>query len=117
MADPFCAGNLLSGNTDIGAAGADKHFNSLVGKLFGTDVTGQKTLPNGGTDFDRLWGAGNMIAAFVCLANVISGNGESGIFIQDTESVVNRVVGNRIGTNRTGTTALRNGCDFRVDHH
>ena len=101
------AGNLISGNDEDGVVIADAST-VLQGNSIGTDVTGTRAVGNlggvavaandvtiGGTEA----GAGNLI----------SGNQFDGIYISGFANAV--ILGNRIGTDVTGTQALGNGTD------
>jgi CSLREA domain-containing protein len=108
------AGNLISGNRFDGVAlfGPETTANKVQGNLIGTDADGTAALPNdagvwigdgalntlvGGTDE----GAGNLI----------SGNAGGGVSINHPETTGTRVLGNYIGTTRSGDAALPNGAD------
>ena len=113
------AGNLISGNggdenpvhlcvglVPDGENGAD---NLVAGNKIGTDLTGTVALPNlngvvlgegdGQHDRRHRLGAGN----------VISGNTGDGVLFEGASD--NAVVGNRIGTDQSGTIALGNQSD------
>ena len=101
--------NLISGNT--GAAGIE--FVSagtavIQGNKIGTDVTGTVALPNrNGISMDL--GFDNLIGGTEPgQGNVISGNDWNGIEIARNESTGNRIEGNLIGTDVTGTLDLGN---------
>ena len=97
--------NILSGNQNSGVyiVGADS--NQVAGNYIGINASGDDTLSNkygililtganqntigGGRSGDR---------------NLISGNRNTGVFIGDADS--NRVIGNFIGTDETGKTAI-----------
>jgi hypothetical protein len=100
------AGNLISGNVDNGMLIAVGCTNTIVaGNRIGTDVTGAKALPNGSRGV-VVSGANTVIGGTTAAAgNVISGNTGDGL---DLESSDNLVQGNFIGTNATGTGALKN---------
>ena len=69
----------------------------------GTDGTGTVDKGNAGSGLQIHSSPNNTIRG-----NVISGNGESGIFIVNFESTGNRVEGNSIGTDFSGINRLRN---------
>ncbi len=97
------AGNLISGNQ--GSAIVTSGTGTTVqGNLIGTDVTGTKKIPN----FTGISANGqNMLIGGVTAGarNVISGNSSDGVNIRGTG---NKVQGNYIGTDITGTLALGN---------
>ena len=109
------AGNLISGNGRVGVWlwDADTIGNQVLGNYIGTDATGMQALGNseagvviGGGASDNVIG-GNSPGA----GNLISGNGEVGIWLEDADTRGNQVLGNTIGTDVTGTSALGNGED------
>jgi hypothetical protein len=74
----------------------------------GTDKTGTVGLGNGNGIMIREGAQGNLIGGTVVDArNVISGNNH-GIVLSDSGTSFNDVLGNRIGTDRTGTLDLGN---------
>ena len=104
------AGNLISGNLQSGLQiGSNSSLNSVLGNTIGADMTGDVAIPNVvygvfiGSASDNTIGGGAPGEG-----NLISGNGDTGIFIQNESSVGNRILGNRIGTNRTGSSPLPN---------
>jgi titin len=113
------ARNLISGNGSFGfgnftgiliAAGATG--NLVQGNYIGTDVTGTKALGNtlGGVviegDFDRTTSDNTIGGTAPGAGNLISGNRGPGVVM--AYATGNRVQGNFIGTDVTGTKALGN---------
>ncbi len=114
------ARNLISGNSGpgilIGAGKDEEGKTKIFNNYIGTDLTGKAPLAN--------LGAGVRIQSGVSQntiggeesnqGNLISGNGEEGILIEDRNpdlTLANTVQGNLIGTDRTGNKALGNGRD------
>jgi parallel beta-helix repeat protein len=109
--------NLISGN-DIGMSisGAGASSNTVSANFIGTDASGKVGLGNivGLSIGDGA--TGNTIGGTKAGArNVISGNSQYGVWITSAGTSVNRVQGNRIGTNAAGTAALGNGDGIHVD--
>jgi hypothetical protein len=106
------AGNLISGN---GAHGIDilnpqSTGNQILGNLIGTDVTGTSALGNLAAGVRiRASASSNVIGGTTSAArNVISANATFGVVLVSGASN-NQIVGNRIGTDAAGTSALSNG--------
>ena len=98
------AGNLISGN-QMGVV-TNTPGAIVQGNLIGTDVTGTKKLPNNGPG---VWtsGTNTQIGGLTLAArNIISGNSGNGVF---SSGAGNKVQGNFIGTDITGTLPLGNG--------
>jgi hypothetical protein len=97
--------NLLAGNTSYGLyIEANSNLNQVKGNYFGTDVTGTQALSN---SYDiRIDGSGNTIGG----TNAGAGNVISGCFIgiYVFSGTGNRIQGNFIGTDATGTQAVGN---------
>jgi CSLREA domain-containing protein len=108
-------GNLISGNR-VGVVIYDDD-NWVVGNRIGTDRTGSVPLGNGiGV---QIFGDNNFVGTGAPGAgNLISGN-EVGVAVE--EGNLNRVLGNRIGTDAGGTAAIPNqvgvaiGLDYDVE--
>ncbi len=103
--------NLLSGNNDNGLliAEASADFNVVVSNTIGTDVTGSADLGNSESGIRIRTGASsNQIGDASGNGNLISGNNQYGIYIESDSSDANMIQGNKIGTDQTGNTALRN---------
>ncbi len=106
------AGNVISGNSGSGLAiyGSDTQ---VEGNLIGTNAAGTAALGNNyGVYMDS--NVGTVIGGTASGAgNVISGNRNDGIEIEDSSSVggANRVEGNFIGTSKNGTGNLGNARD------
>jgi titin len=112
--------NVISGNLGTGVwmhdAGTNK--NVVAGNLIGVNHTATAALPNGqsgvamtaGAQANQIGTSGKEIANGA-ERNIISGNGNMGIFINGTNTNFNFVAGNFIGTDFTGTMALPNAFD------
>jgi hypothetical protein len=103
--------NVISGNTGSGVylttTGAIN--NSVAGNFIGTDATGENAMANSEAGV-YIEVPGNTIGGVASGAgNVISGNGQNGIFIVGTKAINNVVEGNFVGTDALGQTALANG--------
>ncbi|HKI30717.1 MAG TPA: right-handed parallel beta-helix repeat-containing protein [Gemmataceae bacterium] len=96
-------GILLTGTND----------NLIVGNFVGTDITGTAKLGNTTDGVGIFFGAtGNTVGGTASgAANVISGNGINGVDIVSAGTSGNVVLGNRIGTDITGTAQLGNTLD------
>lgn len=99
--------NVISANDGdgVGLVGAGSTANRVQGNFLGTDRTG--TQPAGNVYFGlAIWsGASNNIVS----NNVISANGSAGIRILWSDARLNRIEGNFIGTDVTGSRGLGNG--------
>ncbi|MCL4254064.1 MAG: right-handed parallel beta-helix repeat-containing protein, partial [Anaerolineae bacterium] len=106
------AGNLISGNTELGIyltdVGTDN--NRIIGNFIGVDITGTYAIGNGFSGIGIFGGATNTVVGGVGVSerNLISGNGQFGIAINGEESRGLVVVNNYIGTDYNGTVALPN---------
>jgi titin len=106
------AGNLISSNENNGIelVGGTATGNQVLGNHVGTDVSGTNDLGNGtqgifihqGASDNRVGGTAERAG------NLISGNNGSGVYIEGTETEGNAALGNIIGADGTGTTALGN---------
>jgi large repetitive protein len=100
--------NDISQNSTAGVeiTGAGAAANVVLGDMIGTDGTGQLALGNGiGVLING--GAGNVIGGTTSGAgNVISGNVTAGIELESGSVTATQILGNRIGTNPSGTSAL-----------
>ena len=102
-------GNVISGNTTAGVAitGAGALANWLAGNLIGTDPSGQTALANGigvlASDGSATTIGGTTSGA----GNIISGNLTAGIELSGASVSGVEITGNLIGTDPTGTKALR----------
>lgn len=98
--------NVVSSNRLTGIIlSGESNENAVEGNYVGTDATGTFALGNG------MSGTMIALAAFGNLlqGNLISGNIGAGVGIDDQGSSYNEIVGNRIGTDATGTRAIPNG--------
>lgn len=104
--------NLISGNLlGIWISGLNATGNVVLGNLIGTDISGSASLGNAQHGV-LLEGPNNMVGGTAIPSrNVISGNGQSGVYLNDAYASNNWVCGNYIGTKSNGVTALANGKD------
>jgi len=105
-------GNLISGNRGAGIVihGRGSTGNLVQGNRIGTEHSGKTALGNAGAG---VWISGK--AAFNIVGgagagegNLISGNLNMGINLGEKGTEKNQVLGNRIGTDETGTAAVPN---------
>jgi hypothetical protein len=104
-------GNLISGNTGAGVVIEGVSHNNVWGNAIGTDRTDTARLPNGTHGVHLKMGAqyndvGGELPEY---GNLISGNNNSGVYIEGGDTMINRVGGNTIGLNVTQSAPLYNG--------
>jgi len=107
---PDGAGNLVSGNLDSGVLITNKgaEENRIEGNLIGTDASGTRMVGNDkGVVLKSLANRNVVGGAGGGRGNVISGNLEIGIYIEAAHG--NRILGNYLGPDRTGTGFVRDG--------
>ncbi len=104
--------NLVSGNGLAGVVlqGIGSSENVLLENLIGTDELGTSPIPNGSFGvFVQNGASNNRIGGIAENArNVISSNGHSGVFFDGAETTDNKVFGNFIGLDATGSADLGN---------
>jgi hypothetical protein len=105
--------NIISGNdTGLYIVGLNSTNNRVLGNYIGTDVTGSVDLGNTNNGVLLYATRLNRIGGSTSAArNVISGNGESGVYLLDSLTTGNQICGNYIGTTVTGQGALSNTVD------
>jgi uncharacterized repeat protein (TIGR01451 family)/CSLREA domain-containing protein len=108
-------GNLISGNKENGVLinGDKATLNKVMANFIGVDRSGKKSLGNnGGAGVAIVDSARNTVGGVVDEAgvnlprNVISGNGVAGVSITGAGAANNHVLGNFIGTDKDGQTAV-----------
>jgi titin len=106
--------NVVSGFNRVGVyiSGNKASNNVVAGNYIGTDLTGTRALgaqSNGvliaEAPFNTVGGAS------AAARNVISANGQSGVYLFGPGATGNQILGNYIGTDVTGTQALGNNSD------
>jgi parallel beta-helix repeat protein len=106
------AGNVISGNGSSGIfiRFAGSSGNVVQGNTIGLNAAGTAAVPNAGAGIDVQGGAqSNLIGGLsTATRNIISGNGWSGIGLGDSNTFGNVVIGNYIGLNAAGSTAIAN---------
>ncbi len=105
------AGNVISGNDSQGViiSGSGAAGNEVLGNYIGTDVNGTVELGNATHGVYISDAPSNTIGGTTAAArNVISGNGQNGVFIIGGGATGNEVLGNYIGTDVNGTADLGN---------
>ena len=108
-------GNVISGNSD-GVHLSDSN-NSVLGNYIGTNASGTAALGNTGYGIEINAGAkNNKIGSTESGGrNIISGNGEKGIYITGSGTNSNEVIGNYIGTAADGIGDFGDQQDYGVD--
>ncbi len=106
-------GNLISGNTSGGvlirADGTPTTGNQLFGNFIGTNAAGNVALPNAGGVLIDLGATNNQVGGNGSgEGNLISGNINDGISVGNTGTNGNQVLGNKIGTDVSGSATLPN---------
>jgi len=110
--------NVVSGNVAYGIPliGLDTRHNEIKGNFIGTNAQGTAAVPN---TYGILFDDGsryNDIGGYEPGAgNLLSGNSGYGVFIYNLGTTENNVIGNLIGTDKTGTMAVPNGNGIVAD--
>jgi len=101
--------NVVSANSN-GVVISGSTANRVQGNRIGTDRTGTAALGNSGSGvvIEDSATRNSIGGAIPGAGNVISANGAQGVLIEGTDAALNRVRGNLIGTDRTGTIDLGN---------
>jgi len=106
------AGNVISGNREYGVyiAGSNVLGNVVLGNYLGTDATGSYGISNfiAGVGVFQASHNNQIGGTNVLARNLISGNGSVGVYFADGGTSNNFVLGNYLGVNASGTTAISN---------
>ena len=106
------AGNLISGNGSVGVEiqGASAFGNVIQGDSIGTDLSGRFALPNKADGVFILAASNNVVGGpGAGQGDIISGNGSVGVQILGPGASANVILGDRIGTDASGSAPLANG--------
>jgi hypothetical protein len=108
--------NLISSNAEEGILIEESSENVVIGNWVGLNYQGTGALPNGSSGIRTLNASDNQIGGSdPGERNVISGNLEDGVMMDHSDG--DTIVGNYIGLNPAGTSAIGNDRDgVRVQH-
>ena len=103
-------GNVVNRSTDAGIKISETSMgNTVAGNMIGTDHTGTMDLGNDvGVSISGSAQANVIGGDAAEERNVISGNDDSGVYVNGTMATSNVISGNHIGTNAAGDAALPN---------
>ncbi len=101
--------DVISANGQNGVCLFDSSANALSGDFIGTDSSGYNALPNHQDGVLVAYGSANNTIGGIGASDVISGNGQWGVYLTDSGTKGNVVEGDDIGTNAAGNAALPNG--------
>ena len=105
-------GNVISGGNDTGIYIYNTSANTIQGNLIGVTAAGTNALGNVNNGVVVDGSSGNWIGGTNSGArNVVSGNGQSGIFLNGGGATSNAVQGNYIGTDISGSLMVSNADD------
>lgn len=103
--------NIISGNVSTGIVLPQNTNDTVIqGNYIGVTSTGSTALANGNLGIGVFASTGNPSERTIIEDNVISANGQSGIFMSANTSN-SELRGNYVGTDATGTIALGNGAN------
>ncbi|MEZ5476638.1 MAG: right-handed parallel beta-helix repeat-containing protein [Thiolinea sp.] len=108
--DALIRNNVISGNNNFGLLFEDSSGNTVTGNIIGLNASGTAALPNG-DDGIQVKKSGNLIIGGATAAerNVIAGNNNRGIGLNNAGSIDNLVIqGNYFGVGADGQTPLPN---------
>ena len=113
------SGNLISANNWYGVEliGTGTNANTVQGNFIGTNAAGTAALGNtqGGVSFYDA-ASNNLVGGSTAAArNVIAGSGGPGVYIALNNPTGNRVQGNTIGTDASGTVLLGNAVGVHIE--
>jgi hypothetical protein len=110
------ARNVISGNVEYGIQIAGATDTTVEGDFIGTDVNGTAALGNGiaGVAVANESNHNTIGSPTSATRNIISGNGQAGVFLTGSGSSYNDVDANFIGTNVDGTAKVPNGVGILV---
>ena len=104
--------NLFSAGANANSAGIyilDTSNNIVQGNLIGVNATGSGRFTNASDGIVIYGSSSNLIGGPVAAAaNIISGNGQSGIYLTGAGATGNLIQGNHIGTDLSGSNAVGN---------
>jgi hypothetical protein len=116
--DSISERNITSGNVAYGIDifGVGCSGNKIQGNYIGTDITGSHAIPNTyGLLFDDR-SHQNLVGGYnTGEGNLISGNTAFGAYFYNNGTNSNALIGNKIGTNITGTAAIPNETGVHID--
>ena len=104
--------NIISGNHQDGIlfAGSDANSNNVLGNYIGLNSTGTAAVGNGRYGIFLNSSGGNFIGGLTPgERNIISGNGSSGIYLNNPATTGNLISGNFIGLAPNGDSGIGNG--------
>ncbi|MGH7194475.1 MAG: hypothetical protein ACREJM_13230, partial [Candidatus Saccharimonadales bacterium] len=104
-------GIVLDGSDDFVHGNGPGLNNIIQSNFIGTDATGRVAAPNAAGGIDLVQSSYNLIggpnnAGPLSTGNLISGNGQTGIFLEDQSDHNNYIEGNYVGTDVDGLKAL-----------